>query len=495
MKKNLILTVLLFACIVIIYSCAGSVNDGDNLADGGTGETDITSSGQITAKGSLTVNDIKYDTEGAQIFLDGTLVSDDSHLEVGMIVEIEGTANHDTGTASIVRFDDSVEGSITAIDTLARTLEVLGQVVFVDDLTVFDDSTITPPDITGLYINDIVEVSGHLDEAGNIRATSIEKKLSTTEVEVTGLVSGKSGNTFLINHLTVDFSSAALENFGGGEPADGDFVEVKGLLADFNSVTNTLLASNVENKAKNFAEGFEVEVEGFINTLTDNGFTVIATSGQVEVVIDSVTEFSGGIAADLQVGTKVEVEGKISDGVILAENVSFRDNVRIEVAAAGADGTNLTVQLRWLPAITVRVDDRTQLEDKRRSPTSTLDLETFINSINADDDLKIRGRLNGSELLATELEVDDPRDDLNRVDLRGPADSDPVDTQFFEILGILIDTNINLGTTFEDTHENLIDRTTFFANIQEGTLLEVQGNLNPAGDRIDASKVEVEVED
>jgi hypothetical protein len=409
-----------------------------------------------------------------------------------MVVEIEGTVNSSTGTASIVRFDDSVEGPITDRDIAARTLEVLGQPVLVDDRTVFDNSTISPPNITGLDLNDIVEVSGQLDDLGNIRATHIEKKPASIEVEVTGFVTGKSGNTFSINNLTVDFSTATLENFGGGQPQNGDFVEVKGLLANFIPATNTLVAASVENKAKDIDDGLEAEVEGFIETLTAGGFTVVATSGRVEVQVDGATVFSGGLAADLQVGIKIEAEGQILGGVLLADKVSFKDSIRIEVAAAGADGATLTVQLRRLPAITVRVDDRTELNDKRSTPTPTNNLAVFLDSITAGDDLKIRGRLVGSEVLATELEVDDPSGDLNRVDLRGPVDATPIDTQFFEVLGVLIDTGVNPGVTFEDINENLIDRATFFGALQAGTQVEVQGDLNSAEDRIDASELELE---
>ena len=55
-------------------------------------------------------------------------------------------------------------------------------------------------------------------------------------------------------------------------------------------------------------------------------------------------------AADLKVGMKVEAEGQFAGGVLVADKVDFRDNVRIEVAAAQqSDGDPLTVELRELP--------------------------------------------------------------------------------------------------------------------------------------------------
>jgi len=492
MKKNLFLLLIIVATAQIIISCGGGSSSGS--AGGGTGGSGVVASGEITAKGSITLNGVTYETVGARIFIDGTEVADDSFLRVGMVVEVEGSQNSDgsSGQASVIRFDDSVEGPISTINTTTRELEVLGQPVLVDDLTVFENIA----GLGDLAIGDVVEVSGQLDDLGNIRATFVEEKVVPgAEVEVTGFVIDTNpGDTeFMINNLIVDFNGATLTNFGGANPAPGDFVEVKGLAVNFNPATSTLLASSVENKGKDFDDGLQAEVEGFIDSLTANGFTVVATSGRVEVQVDGATIFSGGVEDDLQIGTKVEVEGQILGSVLIADKVSFKDNVRIEVAAAvQADGDPLTVELRQLPAVTVRVDDRTRLDDSRSGAPVPTDPVVLLASINADDALKIRGRLVGSEVLATRLEVDDPDSNLDRVDLRGPVDADPTDTRFMTIIGILIDTDIVPGTTFEDINGNLIDRTTFFNSVQAGTLVDVRGDLNPSGNQIDASELGLE---
>lgn len=490
MKKNIFILLILVATALTIISCGG----GSDTASGGIGGTGVVASGRITAKGSITLNDVKYETVGTRIFIDGTEVGDDSLLRVGMVVEVEGTRNADgtSGQASTIRFDDSVEGPISAINTTTRELEVLGQLVLVDDLTMFENIA----GLGSLNIGDVVEVSGQFDDLGNIRATFIEEKLVPgAEVEVTGfVVDNNPGDTeFMINNLTVDFNGATLTNFGGANPAHGDFVEVKGLAINFNPATTTLLAGSIENKNRDFNDGLQAEVEGFIDSLIATGFTVVATSGRIEVQVDGATLFSGGVEADLQVGTKVEVEGQILGGVLLADKVSFKDNVRIEVAAAAqADGDPLTVELRRLPAVVVRVDDRTRLDDKRSGAPLPTDPATLLASINADDALKIRGRQVGSEVLATRLEVDDPDSNLERVDLRGPVDADPTDTRFMTIIGILVDTNIVPSTIFEDINGNPIDRTTFFNNVRAGTLVDVRGDLNPSGNQIDASELGLE---
>jgi len=494
MKRLIFAIGMAAAAVFILSGCIGGGGDGGGLlAGGGTGGSGSIISGQITAKGSIFVNGVKYETAGAQILVDGVSVSNDDSLRVGMIVEIEGSVNDDgtNGTASIVRFDDSVEGPILSIDTAARKLEILGQAVLVDERTVFDIFSVSPPNLSGLSAGDVIEVSGQIDDLGNIRATYIEKKPLGAEVEVTGFVSARSGNTFKINNLTVDFSSATFSDFGGGEPVDGDFVEVKGQAANYDAVTNTLVAASVENKARDFDDGNEAEVEGFIDSLTASGFTIVGTSGRFEVQVDGSTIFSGGTAADLKVGMKVEAEGQFAGGVLVADKVDFRDNVRIEVAAAQqSDGDPLTVELRELPVIVVRVDDRTRLEDKRSGASTPAGPEALLAGIAEDDALKIRGRLSGTEILATELEVDDPDSDLDRAELRGPVDENPGDIRFLDILGVTIDTD---AASFEDINGNPINRTDFFGTVLAGSIVQVKGDLSPSlNNRIDASEVELE---
>jgi len=94
MKKNLFLLLIIVATAQIIISCGGGGSSGGS-ASGGVGGSGVVASGEITAKGSITLNDVRYETVGARIFIDGTEVADDSLLRVGMVVEVEGSQNSD----------------------------------------------------------------------------------------------------------------------------------------------------------------------------------------------------------------------------------------------------------------------------------------------------------------------------------------------------------------------------------------------------------------
>ena len=481
-----------FAAALAMFGMAACSGGGSgSTAGGGIGGTGAVAAGTITAKGSITVNGVKYETVGARVFIEENEFGDDSRLRVGMVVEVEGTVNADgrTGQASVVRFEDSVEGPVAAVNAAAGELEVLGQLVFVDDLTNYQNVA----GIGALAVNDIVEVSGQFDDLGNIRATFVEKKLAAvSEYEVTGFVSGKSGKSFLINGLTVDFTTAFLQDFGaGGEPQNGDFVEVKGLSTDYTPATNTLEASSVENKAKVFDDGLQVEAEGFVRDLAGNSFTVVTPAGPQAVQYDASTEFSGGTSAELQNGMKVEAEGQIVVGVLLADKIEFKEGIRVEAAADGVDVGNLTIDLRNMSAVKIRIDGRTRLDDKRSSPSPTTDPAVFLASIGQNDDLKIRGRQSGPDVLATELEVDDPTSNPDRVRLRGPVDSDPADTRFLQVLGVTVDTFNTSENNFKGVNDNPIGRAAFFGAVTAGTVVDVKGDL--AGDNnLIASEAQLE---
>jgi predicted acyltransferase (DUF342 family) len=474
-------------------SCGESSNSND-LAGGGIGGTGIpvASVGPIAERGSITVNGVIFETDTAQILFDGTAVSDDSPLKVGMVVRVDGSINADgvTGIAHKVVYSDLVEGPITAgsINTIENSFEVLGQIILIESFTVFDVTSITPPDLSGLADNDVVEVSGQLDENGSIRATYVTKQSVGNPYEVTGFITGKSGQTFNINSLTVDFSTATPIDFGGREPENGDFVEVIGDLLP----GDILSATSVLNRTQVFDDGIELEVEGLIYSFTPSGFTLILPSGGLTVEIDAITIFEGGVFGDLEIGTKVKVKGTISGGILLADKVSFRDNIKIDGVAAGADSVTLTVQLFQLSAITVKVDSRTRLRENRSGFPPASDPITLLDSIRIDDDLKIEGRLESSgSIMATLLEVFDPPADRNEIELQGPVDSDPVDLRFINILGVLVDTDAIPGTIFIDENENLTDRTTFFSKIQAGTLVDVVGTLS-MDNRIDVTEIRLE---
>ena len=112
-----IVTLLL---VVFIAACGGGSGGGGTVASGGIGGTGVTS-GTVSGFGSVFVNGIEFETDGASRNVDDeTDISngrdDDTVLGIGMVVTIIGTVNDDgvTGTAESIEYDDEVEGPVAA---------------------------------------------------------------------------------------------------------------------------------------------------------------------------------------------------------------------------------------------------------------------------------------------------------------------------------------------------------------------------------------------
>src|SRR5262249_51344662 len=140
-----------------------------------------------------------------------------------------------------------------------------------------------------------------------------------------------------LNGLTVDYSAATLEDFPSGAPADGDVVEVHGSGLGGGG---ELLATRVQREDGPFAgvgDDVQVEVEGLVTRFASA--TDFDVAGEAVTTTDGTT-YENGSVADLALGIKVEVEGRVDDsGVLVAEKVSFRreNDVRIEATVDAVD--------------------------------------------------------------------------------------------------------------------------------------------------------------
>ncbi|MDP4918587.1 MAG: DUF5666 domain-containing protein, partial [Haliea sp.] len=113
---------------------------------GGSGQSS-TSSGSIDGFGSIFVNGVRFDTDDAEVLIDGELRNDDA-LRLGMVVVVTGQIDegNTTGTAQRVIYDNELKGPISSIETApdgdSKLLTILGINVIVERAgTVFDDVT------------------------------------------------------------------------------------------------------------------------------------------------------------------------------------------------------------------------------------------------------------------------------------------------------------------------------------------------------------------
>ena len=477
MNRKNIVKVIFFVTIFIVFNflvgCGGGGGGGgggsDSTDDGGSNPpasaTNV-SQGQIEGFGSVFVNGVEWETDSVEIEIEGSPGFSESDLQIGMLVKVEGNLDTSgtTGTAATISFDDNLEGPISSITPSStgsvKTLLVMGQTVIVENgVTFFDD---TPPySFAAMAVGDVIEVSGSTNFDGSIQATFIEKKaddlatfLATDDLEIQGIVAGLAGNTFQINALTIDFSTATVRD---GTLANGVLVEVKG-----NALAgNTLTATDVEVKPAGLGvvDIDEAEVEGFVTNLNTTTQT-FEVNGQL--VNYATAEFIGGPGIDLLNGTKVEAEGPIVSGVLQAEKVEFKENIEFEANAATVNAGIGTLTLEDLAGITVVVDDAlTEFE-----PAGST-----LSNIVIGDEVKIRAREgSGGTIVAIELEIlDQPSD---RTIIQGPVESF-VPLGDVMILGVAVDTTTIDDDDFKDD-DTVIGRSEFFNRLAVGDLVKAR---------------------
>ena len=256
------------ALMTLLTACGGgSSSDPTGAAPTATTQG---ASGMITGFGSVYVNGVEWETDGATIEIDDDMGSE-SDLDVGHIVMVHGSIAADgTATADSIEYDAELEGPISDIDLGAGTITVLGYVVVIDGDTIFDDDSLVSS-IDGLSVGDFVEINGYPLADGRLLAVHLELETDAGEVEVSGVISNldTATSTFNLNDLVVDYTSAVLEDFDGEAIADGQHVEVEG--SSTLGPSGELIADKVELEDDYpYEDVDEFEVEGIITAVNSD---------------------------------------------------------------------------------------------------------------------------------------------------------------------------------------------------------------------------------
>lgn len=449
MANGLIVRRLLAAAILLATSVlAGCGGGGTTLAGGGTSGTGITQ-GSVTGFGSVIVNGVHFDTDNAEILVEGDRTPNgEADLAVGMVVTIRGSWD-DTGNgvARSVAYDDDLRGAVEGVDAAAGTFVVLGRTVRVTPDTVFDaeDSTAPFNGLADMSNDQVVEVSGYFEGSGDITASRVALKDGNGEVEIKGRIeglndSGGSGS-FQLGSLTVSYDTGTEVDEEIDALANDLFVEVRGTYDG-----STLSAGRIEREDDGLEgdEGEEASIEGLIaNKTSPTDFTI---NGQA-VRVTADTEYDEGrSAADLVEGAKIEAEGTLvvipSGTVLVADEIDFRPSgdIRLQDRVSTPGTAQFTTSL----GITVVASPTTILEDDRDD-----DPDFGFSRINQGDFMEVRGVWDAGrgELIATRVERDDPEDGCS---LRGPASN--VQTDSLTILTVAVNVSdpaevIGIGET------------------------------------------------
>lgn len=454
-KPKILSTLAATAALALLAACGGGGGGTAPPPGGGSGASARgIAYGTITAFGSVWVNGVEYETGSAEVRIDDNPSGADD-LRIGMVVRIDGSA--DDRSASAITVESAVKGRVEAVLDANRMI-VMGQTIRIDAQTQFAGGIVP-------VVGDYIEVHGLVAGDGATAAGYIERKSAPANPPfvVHGLVKNHdaAAQTFAIGTLLVRYGAGTTLSDMPGGSWNGLQVQAKGASCAGSPVCGTLSASKVEPDALGVDDTPHTEFEGYVTRLTADGFVL----GGQPVVVTPATRFEGGLASEIGIGTKLEVEGSISGGVLTAAKVSLHDNVRLEGNVTSVNAAAGTITLAGLPGVTVTVDSLTELKDL--ASLASLPLSSHV---------RVRGRsAGGGAVAASELELRSTAPDT-RVVLQG-AVSAISGTSNLTVLGVVVDTAGIADNEFKGIEDQPIGRSAFFAALKVGSLVKARGKL------------------
>jgi hypothetical protein len=307
----------------LMASCGGEIALLAGVGSGGTGGVSL---GVIAGFGSVIVNDVHFDeTRGARVLDDqGKQVATDA-LQLGMVVQVEGSVDDAaaTGVANTIQIISEAHGPVADLSSSSKSFSVLGLKIRTTTATVWGGSL---DSFSSLSTGAQVEAYGLYDSvAKELVATRVESA-DTLEYHVRGEVGlvDAPNRRFQFGSISVDYRTAVVRGFSGNVPTAGSLVRLS-----FNGPparpSDPWVAQEVAlfaaPAASLAAGGTRLAVEGRIRDFTSAAaFTVQSTN--IDASGANVI-FSGGPRADLKSGARVDVTGSLVGGVLVASRVKL----------------------------------------------------------------------------------------------------------------------------------------------------------------------------
>ena len=451
-------TVLLLSLTLSACGGSGGSTDTTPVPPSATAKSVV---GTITGFGSIYVNGIEYDTNGASYEVDDASASDDSALAVGMVVKVQGSVNADgrTGSASSVSYDDELEGIVEdlandADDPSIKTFTVMNTAVRVDqNSTNFDDEDDASFSFDTIMNGDNVEVSGEYD--GDILVASyIEKQDSLDDdFEAKGTITEYNDVDHFVlllkNSNTLDVTLAAGAEIPSVGIANDQYVEIEGTIPDPVGFPDAILATKVELEDDDHFgddDDDEVEIKGMLNYDTDTDTwsvrdVVIAFGDDTEYKPESLMD---GIADGSAAGLTVEVEGYYLDDVLQVHEIEleedeleFKGDATVLTSTGPRDGT---IQLSFgmaMGTVDVIVNSETMFRDDESMAHFDLD------SITDGDKVEVEARwADDGSIIASSLHLEDDMD----YEIKGPLEA--IDDVSITVLDVIF--SVDESTFYED---------------------------------------------
>ncbi len=312
--------------------------------DGSGSQVSTVVTGPVNGFGSVIVNGIAFDTQGADIWIQGTPGSEEA-LRVGDMVTIAGHVENGLPVAINVYRRDGLTGPVEWLDAETREIGVLGQRVRVMEQTVFGES-VFPQALVSLNLGDRVSISGMSGPGESFVATRIDLVHDALTV-----MSGPIGSyDAMSGMLRVRGVQVFLENPPAADVLrSGAWVSVSGRLSD-NGVLHAdklLLDPALHDLPPNQA----TEVQGYIKASPQGGLRLDG----LELFTEDDSLLQLALEAEATVASEVRVRGVIENGRLRVTDFDTQipgdtrllgrvERVLTEPLALEVDGLHIAVQ-------------------------------------------------------------------------------------------------------------------------------------------------------
>ena len=305
-------------------------------------------SGAITGFGSIIVGGVRFDDSAASVRDDNDVVMNSGDLKLGMVVRIKCGKKTDDGRsirakADSIEVHSELQGPVDS--KTATSIVVLGQTVKISATTFFDDGLTA----AALKKGDVVEVHGFVDPvAKTFTATRIELKPNAQVFKLQGEISAlnTTAKTFKIGTITINYGTAVVPS--SLTLKEGSVVRVRLVTTPVNGIWT---ARKVQKFEMEMEDRNEAEVEGIITAFTS---TALFSVNGLPVNASGIV-----VPAGVKLGARVEVEGSIVNGVLVAKKVELEDDA--DVAKFELHGTisllNPTAKTLVLRGMTVNYNN------------------------------------------------------------------------------------------------------------------------------------------
>ena len=382
-RDGLMLTML--GSALLMAGCGGGGGGGTTTAGGGVAGSSAT--GAITGFGSIIVGGVRFDDSTASVQDDDGANMNSGDLKLGMVVRIKGGKKTDDGSsvkakAESIEVHSELQGPVDS--KAADSIVVLGQTVKISATTFFEDGLT----LATLALGAVVEVHGFVDPVNNnLTATRIESKPNAKSFKLQGAIKAlnTATKTFTIGTVTISYLTAEL-------PAS--LVLANDLVVRVRLALTPLTGTRTALKIRKFEiekeDRDEAEVEGIITAFTS---TALFSVNGLPVNAGNIV-----VPAGVKLGARVEVEGNVVNGVLVAKKVELED---------GADPAKFELHG------TLSLLDTTAKTFVLRGMTVNYGTATFANGATAnslsivDIKLEVKGtRSAGNVIVATRISLE-----------------------------------------------------------------------------------------